>query len=76
MKYILIKKKSVLKHALRIKGAVEMSIRLQDSMRAKERLQCDTSAMSFTSAVLLSDEDVRKNSKVGKWNDFSHFSGN
>ena len=53
-----------------------MSIRLQDSMRAKESLQCDTSAMSLTSAVLLSDEDVRKNSKVGKRNDFSHFSGN
>ena len=54
-----------------------MSIRLQDSMRAKERLlQCDTSAMSFTSAVFLSDEDVRKNSKVGKRNDFSHYSGN
>ena len=33
-------------------------------MRVKERLQCYTSALSFTSAVLLSDEDVRKNSKV------------
>ena len=36
-----------------------MSTRLQDSTRVKERLQCDTSAMSFTLAVLLSDEDVR-----------------
>ena len=35
-------------------------------MRAKERLQFYTSAISFTSAVLLSDEGVRKNSKVGK----------
>ena len=45
-------------------------------MRVKGRLQCDTSAMSFTSAVLLSDEDGRKNSEVGKRNDFSCFTGN
>ena len=50
-----------------------MSTRLQNSVRVKGRLQCDTSAMSFTSAVLLNDEDVRKNSKVGKRNDFSYF---
>ena len=56
--------------------SVEMSIRLQDSVRAKERLQFYTSAISFTSAVLLSDEGVRKNSKVRKRHDFSHFSGN
>ena len=48
-----------------------MSIRLQNSMPAKERLQFYKSAMSFTSAVLLSDEGVRKNSKVGKRHDFS-----
>ena len=43
-------------------------------MRLKELLQCDTSAMSFASAFLRSDEDrrIKKNSKVG--NDFSHFS--
>ena len=53
-----------------------MSTRLQDSVRVKGRLQGDTSAMSFTSAVLPNDEDVRKDSKVGKRNDFSHFSEN
>ena len=41
----------------------------------KERLQCDTSAMSFASAVLLSDKDVGK-IKMGKRKDFEHFSGN
>ena len=34
----------------------------EDSMQVKER---NTSAMSFTSAVPLSDEDVRKNIKLG-----------
>ena len=42
-------------------------------MRAKERLQFYTSAMSFTSAVLLSDEGLRKNNKVGKRHDFRTF---
>ena len=53
-----------------------MSTGLQDSMRVKERLRCDTSAMSFTSAALLNDEDVRKNIKVWNRNDFLHFSRN
>ena len=53
-----------------------MSTRLKYSVQVKRRLQCDTSAMTFTSAILLKDEDVRKNSKVGKRNDFSYFSGN
>ena len=40
-------------------------------MRLKELLKCDVSAMGFTSAVLVNDED----SKVGKRNDFNwHFS--
>ena len=47
-----------------------MSTRLQDLMRVKERLQCDTSGMSFTSAVLLNDEGERKNIKVRNRNDF------
>ena len=53
-----------------------MSTRLQGSMRVKKRLQCDTSAMSFTSAVLLNDEDVRENIKVRSRNDVLHFSRN
>ena len=58
-----------------VKSAVEISTRLQDSMRVKEHLQCDTSAMSFTSAVLLSDKDVGK-IKMEKRKDFAHFSIN
>ena len=50
-----------------------MSTQMQDSMRVKERLQFYTSALSFTSAFLLSDEDVGENSKVEK--DFSTFRG-
>ena len=53
-----------------------MSTRLQDSMRVKEGLQCDTSALNFTSAVLLNDEDVRKNIKVWNRNNFLHFTRN
>ena len=33
-------------------------------MCIRDSLQCDTSAMSFTSAVLLGDEDEKKNGKV------------
>ena len=33
-------------------------------MQVKQGLQCDTSAMSFRSAVLLGDEDEKKNGKV------------
>ena len=44
-----------------------MPTRLQDSMSPKQCLQCDTSAMSFTSVVLLGDEDenLKKNGQVG-----------
>ena len=42
-------------------------------MRAKEAFDATRArGISFTSAVPLSDEDVRENSKR---NDFSHFSG-
>ena len=34
-------------------------------MRVKQGLPCDTSAMSFTSTVLLDDEDEKKNGRVG-----------
>ena len=44
-------------------------------MRVKEHLQCDTSAVSLTSAVLLSDKDVGK-IKMKKRKDFVHFLGN
>ena len=44
-------------------------------MQVKEHLQRDTSAMSFTSAVLLSDKDVGK-IEMEKWKDFAHFTGN